>query len=282
MPDPCAIAANSVRALLLEVATWPKPGLVSHVDAGSHRDMDEGTFRHSAMAIAPYLAALAKAGSCGGGMGALRVIGLEAEAAMLAATGGINTHRGAIFGMGLLCAAAGARGAGRVDPGLSLGAVVLRLWGEAILSGPVLLHSHGQAARRLHGAGGARLEAARGFPSLYQVTLPALRQAADFAPGDHEAARVQACFASIAALEDTNLLHRGGAEGLRFARRAANGFLERGGVGRPGWRADAEAVHRAFVVRRLSPGGSADLLAMALFLDAQDAEVPQRREPDHP
>lgn len=269
-PDPIAIAACAVRGLMLEVDTWPKPGLVSHVDAGSHRDMDAGTFRRSAMGIAPYLAALAEAGCRGCRMDALRIIGLDAEAAMLEATGGINTHRGAIFGLGLLCAAAGARETGQVAPGSSLGAVVTQLWGEAILSGPVLLHSHGQAARRRHGAGGARLEASRGFPSVYQVALPALRDAAELAPGDPEAARVQACFALIAAVEDTNLLHRGGAGGLRFARAAANAFLERGGVGRSAWRADAEAVHSAFVARRLSPGGSADLLAMALFVDAAD------------
>ena len=86
---------------------------------------------------------LADAGARGCGMGRLRIIGLEAEAAMLAATSGVNTHRGAIFGLGLLCAAAGARAGGLVDPGLPLGDVVARLWGASILDGPVLLHSHG-------------------------------------------------------------------------------------------------------------------------------------------
>lgn len=228
--------------------------------------MDATTFRRSTMAIAPYFEALAGAGGCGCGMDILRVIGIDAEAAMLEATGGVNTHRGAIFGLGLLCAAASAQAAGRVHPGLNLGAAVAGLWGECIGSGPALLHSHGQAARLRHGAGGAREEAARGFPSIYKVALPALREATVLAPGDAEAARVQACFALIATLEDTNLLHRGGADGLRYARSAADCFLTRGGVGRPDWRTDAEAVHRAFVARRLSPGGSADLLAMALFV----------------
>ena len=266
--DPTAIAACAIRCLLLELETWPKPGLVSHVDAGSHRDMDARTFLRSASAITPFFEALAGAGGRGCGMDALRLIGIDAEAAMLNATGGVNTHRGAIFGLGLLCAAASAQAAGRVNSRLTLGAIVASVWGEDIASGPVLLHSHGQAARRLHGARGARMEAARGFPSVYEVALPALCEAAVLAPGDPEAARVQACFALIAALEDTNLLHRGGAEGLRFARTAANAFLERGGVGRLEWRTEAEAVHRAFVAHDLSPGGSADLLAMALFVAA--------------
>ena len=83
------------------------------------------------------------------------------------------------------------------------------------------------------------------------------------ASGDAEAARVEACFALIAQLEDTNLLHRGGLAGLRFARDAARRFLDAGGVGQSDWRARARTVHEQFVARRLSPGGSADLLAMS-------------------
>ena len=168
---------------------------------------------------------------------------MEAEAAMLAATSGINTHRGAIFGLGLLCAAAGARAGGLVDPELPLGDVVSRLWGRSILDGPVLLHSHGSAARRRFRAGGARIEAAQGFPSVYQIGLPALRRAACAVPDDAEAARVEACFALIASVEDTNLLHRGGLDGLRFARRSTRHFLDTGGVRRPGWRERAQSVH---------------------------------------
>ncbi len=272
--DAGAIAASAVHCLLLELETWPKPGLVSHVDPGSHDDMDAETFRASAVAIGPYLYALAEAGAGGCGMGRLRVIGLEAEAAMLAATSGINTHRGAIFGLGLLCAAAGARAGGRIDPAWSLGAAVSRLWGADIVDGPILLHSHGGGARRRFGAGGARMEAAGGFPGVYDVGLPALRRGALAAPDDPEASRAEACFALIAALEDTNLLHRGGLAGLRFARRAARDFLAEGGVGRPDWRERARAVHESFVARRLSPGGSADLLAITLFVEANERCAP--------
>ncbi len=272
-PDAAAIAASAVDCLLLEVETWPKPGLVSHVDRGSHEDMDAETLRVSAKTIGPYFAALAEAGAGGWAMERLRIIGLEAEAAMFAATSGINTHRGAIFGLGLLCAAAGARSSGQVDPVLSLGATVTRLWGGSILGGPVLLHSHGMKARRRFGAGGARVEAAKGFPSVYHIGLPALHRGA-LAAADAEAARVEACFALIAAVEDTNLLHRGGLDGLLFARRVARQFVGQGGVGAPDWRERARAIHDSFVVRRLSPGGSADLLAMTLFVDAHERSCP--------
>ena len=279
-PDPWsggAIAALAVDCLALEVDAWPKPGLVSRLDGGSHADMDAGTFRRSAEALRPHLAALAEAGRAGAGMGRLRAIGIAAEADMLAATGGVNTHRGAIFGLGLLCAAAGRSSllpfgdkgeASRRRDASILGATVAVLWGPAILDGPVPLRTHGAEARRLHGAGGARAEAAAGFPTLSGTGLPALAEGRRLAPGDPEAARVHCCFALVAALEDTNLLHRGGPAGLAFARREAQAFLHRGGVGAPGWRDDALRIHGAFVARRLSPGGSADLLAMTLFADA--------------
>ena len=258
------IARAAAQALRLELETYPKPGLVSHVDSGSHADMDADTFRASTGAIAPFFQSLARAGAAGAPMPALRRVGLEAEAAMRAATSGVNTHRGAIFGLGLLCAAAGAlprAGAG------ALGRLVHERYGAAILDGPVLLHAPGARARRRHGVGGAPAEAAAGFPSLYRVGLPALRRGRQSRPGDAEAARVEACLALIAHVEDTNLLHRGGPAGFAFARAEAARFIAEGGVAEPDWRERAEALHRAFVARNLSPGGAADLLAMTLFVD---------------
>ncbi|WP_084901979.1 triphosphoribosyl-dephospho-CoA synthase MdcB [Burkholderia ubonensis] len=267
------IAALAERSLLLEIETYPKPGLVSHVDAGSHADMDASTFARSAQALRPYFAELADAGARDAEMAALRKIGLRAEHAMLAATGGVNTHRGAIFGLGLLCAAAGRRGRPDAAPhGPTLGASVARRWGADILGGPRLPGSHGERASRRYGVGGARGEAAGGFETVYRVGLLALRRAARDVPGDREAARVDACFALIAALDDTNLLHRGGQAGLAFAQATARAFVARGGVRAPDWRSRAAAAHRAFVARRLSPGGAADLLAMSVFVNLLECD----------
>lgn len=266
------IAAAAVAALRLEVGTWPKPGLVSHVDPGSHADMDADTFYASAETLRPFFEALAQAGAADADMGELRAIGRAAERAMLAATDGVNTHRGALFGLGLLCAAAGDWSAGeRIVPAGGLGRVVRRRWGEAIRSGPIDPRSHGSGALRRHGAGGARVEAAEGFPHVYHVGLPALRAGRRLAGGDANAARVQACFALIATVEDTNLLYRSGPGGLRFARRVARGFLARGGVGQTDWQTQAAHVHHHFVTRWLSPGGSADLLAATLLVAALEA-----------
>jgi triphosphoribosyl-dephospho-CoA synthase len=263
------IGACAVRALHLELETYPKPGLVSPVDSGAHADMDAALLRRSADVLGPFFADLAVAGAAGAEMDRLRVIGLDAERAMLHATGGINTHRGAIFGLGLLAAATGFRS--RYGGPARLGQIVADRWGDAILDGPVLLRSHGAEAGRRYGAGGARMEAAAGFPSVYRIALPAL------ADGERlhtaEIARIQACFALIAAVEDTNLLHRGGRDGLAFARREAEAFLAAGGVGGAGWQRRAIATHAAFVARNLSPGGAADLLAMALFVRAIEVQA---------
>lgn len=268
------IATEAQRALELEIETFPKPGLVSHKDSGSHTDMDASTFHASTAALEPFFAELAAAGAGDCPMSTLREIGLRAESAMLHVTGGINTHRGAIFGLGLLCAAAGAvlrlqpmAKQPSPDKRLTLGSVVKQLWGSAIWDGPYLPTSNGTQALRRYAAGGARAEAASGFPSVYQVGLPALHLGRTLSGGDEEAARVQACFALIAKVEDTNLLHRGGREGARFARVAAENFLSSGGVGSRHWRSDATSIHREFVSRRLSPGGCADLLSMTLFVD---------------
>jgi triphosphoribosyl-dephospho-CoA synthase len=205
-------------------------------------------------------------------MDGLRRIGIEAEHAMLEETGGANTHRGAIFGLGLLCAAAGATWRyAATQPfwgARMLGAAVRQRWGAAITRGPIPMHSHGTDALRHFGAGGARAQAAAGFPHALDVGLPGLRLGRAMAPGDPEAARVQSFFTLLKSMEDTNLLYRGGADGLRFAQEQASAFLEQGGVRQAQWRERAAAVHRAFIARRLSPGGCADLLAITLFLDA--------------
>ena len=262
------IAARAVRCLRLEINTHPKPGLVSHVDNGAHGDMDAALLRRSADSLRPFFAGLAAAGAAGACMQDLRCIGMAAESAMLAATGGVNTHRGAIFGLGLLAAAAGFRQSrGSTEP---LGRIVAEQWGAAIRGNPAPTGTHGAAVTKRFGVGGARAEASLGFPSVYRVALPALEHAARLrgpdCPSHEEAARVHACFALIAVIDDTNLLHRGGAAGLAHAKRKATSFLRSGSVMQPAWEASARAIHADFTARNLSPGGAADLLAMALFV----------------
>lgn len=259
------IGAAAVRALYYELALHPKPGLVSLSDAGSHRDMDARTFMRSLFALRRYFCDIAQAGAEGQPLEELRQIGLAAERRMFAATGGVNTHRGAIFSLGLLAAAAGLLYASRMGiTARELRKLVRQRWGGEILASRAD-RSHGAEVAQRYGAGGARLEAAHGFPTVFAIALPAYRSALE-STGDAQAAGVQCLFALMAELEDTNLLYRGGTAGLQFARARARDFLGRGGVARPGWRDRALAIHSEFVSRELSPGGAADLLAATLFV----------------
>ncbi|MGY5803199.1 triphosphoribosyl-dephospho-CoA synthase MdcB [Rhizobium sp. LEGMi12c] len=267
--DPLLIGRHAARALILEVETWPKPGLVSHIDNGAHADMDADLLRLSARTLEPFFVALAEAGAMDVGMDRLRQIGIEAEGAMRDATGGVNTHRGAIFGLGLLAAAAGL--AATCDWHAPLGALVAWRWGRDIIGRAPEQDSHGGIVARRYHVGGARAEAAAGMPSVYDIARPALAEGRRLAMGDEEAARVHACMALIAVVDDSNLLYRAGPEGLNFARNKARAFLADGGVGRANWRWDAKAIHEAFVARNLSPGGCADLLAMALFTEVLES-----------
>ncbi|MFZ5455419.1 MAG: triphosphoribosyl-dephospho-CoA synthase MdcB [Pseudomonadota bacterium] len=267
------IGRLAVRSLYREVALAPKPGLVSPIDNGSHDDMDMSIFFRSLFALRHYFRDIARAGADGAGFATLQSLGLAAEAQMLAATGGINTHRGAIFNLGLLCAAAGRVAAlsGTADAA-HVARTVATCWGADIVAarpadGTPHADSHGLRVARRHGTVGAREQAAAGFPDVIDAALPALR-AVLAAPGDdrQNRAAVQALFVLIARLDDSNLLWRGGRIGLDYAQGAARRFIAAGGVFADDWAAQAQATHEAFVARRLSPGGAADLLAVTLFL----------------
>jgi len=271
------IGRLAIRSLYREAALAPKPGLVSPNSQGSHRDMDYSTFLRSLQALRSYFPAIAACGLQRPGFAPLRVLGIEAEAAMLAATGGVNTHRGAIFNLGLLCAAAGRLIVDGETPSAATACLAVKMnWATDILDGlatlPVasqLKLSHGLEVARRYGSGGARQEAASGFPAALEIGLPAYRSIL-VATGDGELAAVQALFALIAELDDTNLLWRGGPAGLASGRLAASEFLAAGGVLADDWREHAAAIDRDFVARDLSPGGSADLLGVTLFLAELD------------
>lgn len=271
------LARAAVRALYVEIALEPKPGLVSLRDSGSHSDMDAATFVRSLFALRHYFAHIAQAGAQGADLPRLQALGLAAEARMLAATGGVNTHRGAVFGLGLLCAATSrVAELGQAPRAALVRSALQSTWGEALAAraraaretAPV---SHGQKAAQAHGLRSALDEAALGFPTVFEVALPTLQAALAAGLGER-AARVQALFATMAVLDDTNLVHRGGIAGLRWMQAQAREFLAAGGVQQPDWLAQARALHLAAVQRRLSPGGSADVLASACWLAALEAD----------
>jgi triphosphoribosyl-dephospho-CoA synthase len=265
----CAgIGHLAVRSLYAELTLYPKPGLVSLVDNGSHDDMTAATFMRSLFALRHYFIFITRAGLEDASFSTLKQLGIDAEKRMMAATNGINTHRGAIFCLGLLCAAVGschAQGMKLSAPAIR--SMILARWGKALAehTRPATTDSHGLQASARYAASGAREEAALGLPSVFEVALPVLRQTLAAGRGWRRA-RVDALFALMAHISDTNVYHRGGKDGAMTVRRHARDFLALGGTAHPTWEERAEECHRHFVGGRLSPGGAADLLSAACLV----------------
>lgn len=267
--DDQAIARAAVTAMRDELQAYPKPGLVSPVDSGAHADMDFDLMCRSADSLLSPFTALAAAGRAGRSFDqSLIPLGIEAERGMLAVTGGVNTHRGAIFSVGLIVAAiARALASYSVISPAAVRAALRETWGDALDVHAERDHeaSHGGLVRRRTGRDGARREAARAFPSVFELGVPAYRRALQ-AGLDDNAAGIQTLFALMSSIDDTTVLYRGGLEAGSFVRQSAADFLADGGCHRPDWFETAEALHRAFIARNLSAGGCADLLACTLLV----------------
>jgi holo-ACP synthase/triphosphoribosyl-dephospho-CoA synthase len=269
----CALAAKAVRSLIAEVCVSPKPGLVDRIDSGAHGDMDLFTFINSACALFPYFKqlTLSAAGFQGAPTELLRSVryqGFLAEDAMFAATGGVNTHRGAIFSLGVMCAALGfIHGKNLPGDEGSFFNCCAEIAGSletefAATAGNAAL-SHGRAAFKRYGITGIRGEAALGFPSV-RAALPILR---DYLARGYteEEAGVGTLLRLMASVEDTNIAARSNRETLRGVQAEAGRYL-RNGPDLPGILRYAQRLSKIFVERGISPGGSADLLAAALFV----------------
>ncbi|WP_445170486.1 triphosphoribosyl-dephospho-CoA synthase [Mycolicibacterium sp. Dal123E01] len=257
------IADLAVAVLRAEADLTPKPGLVDRRGSGAHTDMDLVMLHRSAASLHRAFAecaSVARSLASGAELRArLGEIGRDGERAMLAATGGVNTHRGALWSLGLL--SAGAAQGGDV---VAIAAELAAIRDPHVMTPP----SHGAQARRRYGVTGAAGEAQQGFPHVLLAVeaLSAARQSG----ADEASARLTALLTLMATLDDTCVLHRGGLDGLRALQSGARAVLDAGGIGTPHGRRSFIALDAMCVDRRLSPGGSGDLLAATLFLDALD------------
>jgi triphosphoribosyl-dephospho-CoA synthase len=265
-----ALARHAIRSLYQELVLYPKPGLVSLIDNGSHDDMNAGTFMRSLFSLRRYFFDIAEAGMAGASFEKLKLLGIAAEERMLRATVGINTHRGAIFCLGMLCAAmAYCQGRGIPLSASLIRRTLLMRWGDKLAAHAHAneTDSHGLRVSAMHAVGGARQEGASGFPSVFDIALPQLR--ATLAAGrDWECAKIDALFSLMAHVSDTNVYHRGGVQGAAIVRERSHEFLSAGGTAHRNWTATAQDIHQEFVTYRLSPGGCADLLAAACLIHA--------------
>lgn len=255
----------AAQALRLELDLTPKPGLVDRANNGSHQDMDHALFLKSIAAITPWFTMFAGAGKAHAQKPAseqlrlLRPMGIACEQAMFTATDGVNTHKGGIFSLGLLCFAAGRlQGQGRIVSADALCQQVSEICCGLVareLDGRPQAITAGEKQFRQYGLTGARGEAEQGFITVRRAVLPFWHQE------QGERRLHNALLRLMAANRDSNLVSRGGIEGLRYVQDYAARLLA------TGWDSDVlREMDSALMARRLSPGGSADLLAVAWVL----------------
>jgi triphosphoribosyl-dephospho-CoA synthase len=263
-----------VAALIDEAMLTPKPGLVDMRGSGAHVDLSWMLMVRSACALRDGFMRMADAGSSIAEPQLLRhrigALGREAEATMMAATGGVNTHRGAIWALGLLVTAAACLDGAAPDAE----AIARRAGALARIDdpdAPAQTGNKGERACREHGVSGARGQARAGFPAVVAHALPMLRLSRARGDGEPQA-RVNALLAVMAGLDDTCLLARGGRRALEATQAGARRVLALGGIAAPNGRCALDALETRMRVLHVSPGGAADLLAACLLLDSIERE----------
>jgi len=266
------IAGFACEALLDEVLTSPKPGLVDRNNNGSHKDMDLFTFAASTAVLYPYFYSCGQIGAGTAGEDAsltferIREAGKLAEERMLQATGGVNTHKGAIFSLGILAGAAGRLGrAGwqaerlrKVCAEMAAGVVERDFDG---LTGAQAATT-GEHLYLTLGIEGVRGEAQNGFPLVFETGYPRLKEGLQAGLSLNDAGYA-ALLAVMSRNTDTNVIHRSSMEALTMLQERVRALLE----GNPFPAADeVERLDNELIRANISPGGSADVLAMCYMV----------------
>lgn len=256
----------AVQALKLEAGTTPKPGLVDREGNGAHSDMDYAMFLTSSEALRTCFESCAAAGMAGEKPETFREIGLAGEQSMYEATNHVNTHKGLIFSMGILCGVLGELVT--CQEAFSEEDVRGRVKALAcsLLQGVAVSETHGQKVLKETGTKGIRGEAESGFGSVFDIGLPALRKA--LAEGNTlNDAMIKTLLTLMSQTEDSNVVYRGGPEGLAFVKHQAAEILSLMDGVLTGKDLDrVRAFDTACIEKNLSPGGSADLLALTAML----------------
>ncbi|HWR61507.1 MAG TPA: triphosphoribosyl-dephospho-CoA synthase CitG, partial [Clostridia bacterium] len=265
-----------ISALLSEVSASPKPGLVDRQGNGAHKDMDFITFTDSILAISPYFSRFAEAGSSLGciddrALSRLRPLGIECEEAMFKATGGVNTHKGAIFSLGLLSAAAGY--CHHVLHDLSAetvcntaGAIAAASERDFLLPEAAAAITKGLELYKAYGIRGIRGEAASGFYSVRRYALPVMRELLTEGVYSKNDIYLQVLLHLMSHVEDTNVISRCGIGAMEYVKGSAADVLSMGGALTPQGKEGLLHMDEEYIKRNISPGGCADLLSVAITL----------------
>lgn len=262
------LAELAVQALLDEVHLTPKPGLVDLRSSGVHQDLTVALMERSAESLRVTFGSFARAAGQHPWVNQylreeLARLGRLGEHVMMQATGGVNTHRGAIWALGLLLGGLGVRQAPGTVTGLLNNAGELARMTDRFYSPGTA--SNGAKARLRYGVDGAREQAAQNFPQIMDGLHQLYRSRQ--AGACEQAARLDALLAIAANLSDTCVVHRSGVEGLRWMQQQAQQVLAAGGYATAAGRERYEVLDAGMQKKNASPGGAADLLSACLFID---------------
>lgn len=271
------ISALAIKSILYEVAATPKPGLVDRNNSGAHSDMDFFTFLSSSSVLSPYFYNCTYEGIVFKGddyrdlLLKIRPFGIKAERDMFKATNGVNTHKGIIFSLGIIGASLGSLYAeGKI---LILENIIDRI--KMITKGITdelkqtedrLKPTYGEILFTKYGVRGIRGEVEEGFPTVLSYSYSIFKKLIE--AGDHNIndVLVQTLLHLIATTEDSNILGRCDAETLKFTQDKAKKSIDLGGIFTKDGRAFIEKMDEEFIKQNISPGGSADLLAVTMML----------------
>lgn len=281
-------AVYAQQAVLYEAVVYPKPGLVDPLNSGSHRDMDLFTFIDSSTRLYEGFKQFALLGLNWQDtpkklFQAVRPIGIETEKAMLSETGGVNTHKGMIFSMGLFLSAAGFMLQNNVPLNADFPVFCkrdsdqlfdcIREMTAGLISKDFKdLHgkrylTNGETLFLRYGFTGIRGEAESGYPILQQKSLPLLRNQKKTRGVNDRLTEILTLLMSV--VEDSTVVHRGGIEGLEMVRNEARKQFLASSVDQSVPKReplDLAELNTLFVKHNISPGGSADLLSVTIFL----------------
>ncbi|MEH7119437.1 triphosphoribosyl-dephospho-CoA synthase [Neobacillus vireti] len=261
------LAILAVKALIEEAELTPKPGLVDKESTGSHYDMSIELMIQSARSLEPAFREMAKVSYGRIPSQELReeiaAIGRQGEIDMFQATGGVNTHKGAIWALGLLISSAAMNRRETSLEHIAKTAGKLARFPDRHLPQQI---TNGKRVKEKYGVNGALGEAQFGFPHITKIALPVLYDSRSRGIKE-DLCRLNTLIALMASLDDTCILHRGGAQSLAATKELAAEILLLGGVWTTsGWKV-LEELSQFLMKCHASPGGSADLLAATLFLD---------------
>ena len=269
----CILLADfAVNALVAEVNLTPKPALVDQRGSGAHDDLTLDLMERSAHSLLPIFVAMAQAAvqhkTCSQALReAIGEIGRLGEATMLQTTHGVNTHRGAIWALGLMVTASALMS---LDTKPVQAVELCQLAGKIAQFEdrfiPQKALSHGQQVQKVFGVNGAKAQAQQGFPTIVKFGLPELDKSRQI-QGNETTARVDALLAMMTTLDDTCVLYRAGETGLARMQQGAQEVLDLGGYSTFDGQRAFNSLEQDLLRLRASPGGVADLLAATLFID---------------